>query len=382
LRNTTGTLAPQQGRASIYAAPAATLFCRVRENNVKVPENSRIRRMKTRGNRTMSIISLKKMSLAAIVSAATIAVLSVPGAAQEKVWKHGLIKAKADAGIFLMVTTRDFAKKQGLKLEISEFNNDQLALKALIAGELDSFEGGPQGAFSANSKGADTKILGCHWVVVPHGIYAKDSIKTVADLKGKQIAVSAPNSMPDMLARSALEKFGLSDKDVKLAAVGGDRDRYQALVGGVVDAAVVSNEIEPVAPKNIHLLVAGRDAVPNFLRVCIISSAKVLATRGDDAVKFLAAEMSALRYALSHKAETVALTEKLIHSKPGDPRPAFVYDDAVQHHAVDPTLPLPAAKFEWIQAQLVKAGKLKKALDLKTFTAPEVREKALKLSGS
>ena len=330
----------------------------------------------------MSIINLRNLSLAAIVSAATIAVLSVPGAAQEKVWKHGLIKAKADAGIFLMVTTRDFAKKQGLKLEISEFNNDQLALKALIAGELDSFEGGPQGAFSANSKGADAKILGCHWVVVPHGIYAKDSIKTVADLKGKQIAVSAPNSMPDMLARSALEKFGLSDKDVKLAAVGGDRDRYQALVGGVVDAAVVSNEIEPVAPKNIHLLVAGRDAVPNFLRVCIISSAKVLATRGDDAVKFLAAEMSALRYALSHKAETVALTEKLIHSKPGDPRPAFVYDDAVQHHAVDPTLPLPAAKFEWIQAQLVKAGKLKKALDLKTITAPEVREKALKLSGS
>ena len=29
-----------------------------------------------------------------------------PATAQEKVWKHGLIKAKADAGIFLMVTHR------------------------------------------------------------------------------------------------------------------------------------------------------------------------------------------------------------------------------------------------------------------------------------
>jgi len=28
--------------------------------------------------------------------------------------------------------------------------------------------------------------------------------------------------------------------DVKLAAVGGDRDRFTALLGGVVDAAVVS----------------------------------------------------------------------------------------------------------------------------------------------
>jgi NitT/TauT family transport system substrate-binding protein len=321
----------------------------------------------------------RTIAFAVVIALAAVALSPVPSMAQEKIWRHGLIKAKADAGIFLMVTKRDFAAKQGIKIVTSEFRNDQLALKALIAGELDSFEGGPQGVFSADSKGADAKILGCHWVVVPHGIYAKSSIKTVADLKGKQIAVSAPNSMPDMLARSALAKFGVSVKDVKLAAVGGDHDRYQALVGGVVDAAVVSNEVEPVAPKNIHLLVAGRDAVPNFLRVCLISSAKTLAAQGDVAVKFLAAEMSALRYALSHRDETIALTRELIHAKPGDPRPAFVFDDAVKHHAVDPTLPLPAEKLNWIQEQLIKAGKLKAPLDLKVVTAPEYREKALKM---
>jgi NitT/TauT family transport system substrate-binding protein len=317
--------------------------------------------------------------IVAFLAAAAIALVAVPSKAQEKVWRHGLIKAKADAGIFLMVTRRDFAKKQGLKIEIAEFRNDQLALKAMIAGELDSFEGGPQGVFSADAKGGDAKILGCHWVVLPHGIYAKDTIKSVADLKGKQIAVSAPNSLPDMLAREALAKYGVSDTDVKLAAVGGDNERYQALVAGVVDAAVVSNEVEPVAPKSIHLLVAGRDAVPNFLRVCIISSAKVLAARGDDAVKFLAAEMNALRYALTHRDEAVALTREVIHAKADDPRPAFVFDDAVKHQAVDPALPLPTRKFDWIQAQLVKAGKLKAPLDLSTVTAPEYREKALKL---
>jgi NitT/TauT family transport system substrate-binding protein len=329
----------------------------------------------------MTIAKTRHIALAAIVAAATIGLLAVPAPAQEKVWKHGLINAKADAGIFLMVSTRDFAAKQGLKLEISQFKDDQIALKALIAGELDSFEGGPQGVFAADSKGADAKILGCHWIVVPHGIYAKGNITKVADLKGKSIAVSAPNSMPDMLARSALAKYGVSDKDVKLAAVGGDRDRYQALIGGVVDAAVVSNEYQPVAPKDVHLLVAGRDAVPNFLRVCIVSTAKTLAARGDDAVKFLAAEMNALRFALSNKDATVALTREIIHAKPDDPRPAFVYDDAIEHKAVDPTLPLPAAKIQWIQEQMVKAGKLTTPLDLKAVTAPEYREKALKLVG-
>ena len=329
----------------------------------------------------MTIARTRSIALAAILAAATIGLLSQPAAAQEKVWKHGLLNAKADAGIFLMVSTRDFAAKQGLKLEISQFKDDQIALKALIAGEVDSFEGGPQGVFAADSKGADAKILGCHWIVVPHGIYAKQNIAKIADLKGKSIAVSAPNSMPDMLARSALAKFGVSDTDVKLAAIGSDHDRYQALIGGIVDAAVVSNEYQPVSPKNIHLLVAGRDAVPNFLRVCIISTAKKLAERGDDAVKFLTAEMNALRFALSNRDATVALTREIIHAKPDDPRPAFVYDDAVEHKAVDPTLPLPAEKIQWIQEQMVKSGKLPKPLDIKVVTAPDYREKALKLVG-
>ena len=320
-----------------------------------------------------------KIAVGPLVVAAIVAFCSTRADAQEKIWKHGLINAKSDAGIFLMVSTRDFAKKQGLKIEISQFKDDQLALKALIAGELDSFEGGPQGVFTADSKGGDVRILGCHWVVVPHGIYAKTSIKSVADLKGKQIAVSAPNSMPDMLARAALAKFGVADKDVKLAAVGGDKDRYQALVGGVVEAAVVSNEYQPVAPKDVHLLVAGRDAVPNFVRVCMMTSAKILAAKGEDAVRFLAAEMSALRFALSHKAETVALTREITKAKPDDPRPAFVYDDAVEHHAVDPALPLPMEKFAWIQEQLIKAGKLPAPIDVKTVVAPQYREKALAL---
>lgn len=323
-----------------------------------------------------------KIAVGSVVAATLAAILSAQTGAQERIWKHGLINAKADAGIFLMVSTRDFAKKQGLKIEISQFKDDQLALKALIAGELDSFEGGPQGVFAADAKGGDVKLLGCHWIVVPHGIYANDKVTRVEDLKGKQIAVSAPNSMPDMLARSALAKFGVSDTEVKLAAIGGDNDRYQALLGGVVDAAVVSNEYQPVAPKSIHLLVAGRDAVPNFLRVCMVSTAKKLAERGDDAVKFLAAEMSALRFALSHRDETIALTREITRAKPDDPRPAFVYDDAIQHKAVDPTLPLPTEKIQWIQEQMVKAGRLKAPLDLATVTAPEYRERALKVLGN
>jgi NitT/TauT family transport system substrate-binding protein len=323
----------------------------------------------------------RHIALAAILAAATIGLLPQPAAAQGKPWKHALLNAKADAGFFMMLANRGFAEKQGLKLELLQVKDDQIGLKALIAGEVDSFEGGPQGVFAAVARGADIKIIGCHWVVLPHGIYVRDDIHSVADLKGKSVAVSAPNTMPDMLARFALAKYGVTTDQVKLAAVGGDRERYQALAGGVVEAAVVSNEYEPTMPKNLHLLVAGRDAVPNFMRVCMVTSGKVLAERGDDVVHFLAAEMQALGYALSHKAETVALTQEILHSKPDDPRPAFVYDDAVAHHAIDPELPIPATKLDWMQEQLVKAGKLNAPIPLAKVTAPEYREKALKVVG-
>jgi NitT/TauT family transport system substrate-binding protein len=329
----------------------------------------------------MTIANTKGIALITIVAAAAVSMLSAPAAAQGKPWKHALLNAKADAGIFMMLAKRGFAEKQGLIIELLQVKDDQIGLKALIAGEVDSFEGGPQGVFAAAARGADVKIIGCHWVVVPHGIYVRDDIHKVEDLKGKSIAVSSPNTMPDMLARFALAKYGVTADQVKLAAVGGDHERYQALAGGVVEGAVVSNEYQPTMPKNLHLLVAGRDAVPNFLRVCMVTSGKVLAERGDDAVHFLAAEMQALRYALSHKVETVALTQEIIHAKPDDPRPAFVYDDAVAHHAIDADLPIPAAKLEWMQEQLVKAGKLKEPIALAKYSAPEYREKALKLIG-
>src|SRR5262245_47142106 len=237
-------------------------------------------------------------------------------------WKHGIIAPKADAGFLLMAAKGGFAEKEGLKLDLLEVKDDQIGLKALLAGELDSYEGGVQGAIAADVRGGDVKIMGCHWVVIPHGIMFKAGIDKMEDLKGKSIAVSAPGSFPDMLARVALAKYKIAPSDVRLAAVGGDRDRYTALLGGVVDAAVVSNEYLPLASsKNLKMLLEGKDALPNFLRVCMFSSGKVLAQRREDAIRYLSAQSKALRYGLAHRDETIKLAAEATDAKVDDPRP-------------------------------------------------------------
>ena len=180
----------------------------------------------------MPISKARTFALAVAFAGVVAVLMPVAAHAQTKPWRHALLNAKADAGIFMMAAKRGFAEKLGLKIELLQVKDDQIGLKALIAGEVDSFEGGPQGVFAAAARGADVKIIGCHWIVLPHGIYAREGIQKVEDLKGKSVAVSAPNSMPDMLARFALAKYGVQANEVKLAAVGGDRERYQALAGG------------------------------------------------------------------------------------------------------------------------------------------------------
>src|SRR6201991_4406727 len=107
-------------------------------------------------------------------------------------WRHGVLEAKSDAGVVFMASKGGFTEKQGLKVEMMQFKGDALALKALIAGELDTYEGSPGGPMLAASNGADIKLVGCYWPILTYGIFAKASIANPLDLKGKGMANSSP----------------------------------------------------------------------------------------------------------------------------------------------------------------------------------------------
>jgi NitT/TauT family transport system substrate-binding protein len=325
---------------------------------------------------------MQKM-MAAAVAATVLAAVGGPAFAQgPKPWRHALLEPKNDAGFFFMPSKGGFAQKLGLNVDLVPVKTDSIGLKALIAGELESFEGGAQGAIAAASRGADVKIIGCHWITVPHGIFVRGNINSLRDLKGKSVAVSTPGTFPELVAKAAFEREGIAYEDVKFAAMGGDSDRYKALVAGVVDGAVVSNEYLPLVGKEgIKQLVAGRDVVPDFIRNCLFSTAKVLAERNADAVKFLTAQMQGLRYALDHREETIKLTREVSGAKPDDPRPAFVFDEAVRTQSIAPDLPLPLAKLEAMQRVMVSSGALPKPADLSKIVDGSIRAKALTAAG-
>jgi NitT/TauT family transport system substrate-binding protein len=315
---------------------------------------------------------------------ALLATLVLAGAAQAqnlKPWRHGVINLKSDAGFVMMPMQHDFAAKRGLKIEVVQVKDGALGLKALIAGELESLDGGAGEGIVAAMRGADVKTVGCHWPGLPHALFVRGNINKVEDLRGKSIATSAPGSLPDNMMRTLLEKYGIPESAVSFAAVGGDVDRYKALTAGIVDATVVSSEYLPVSPAGIKILVAGRDVIPNFMRLCLNMSSKTITARRDDAIGFLAAEIEGLRYAFAHRDETIKLARELSEAKADDPRPAFVYDEFVKYKAVDPDIPLPMDKLVWMQEQFVKNGSLPRVDDVGKIVDATLRVKALELVG-
>jgi NitT/TauT family transport system substrate-binding protein len=326
-------------------------------------------------------MSSQRWGLALLATGFLLAGFTPAGAQELKPWKHGVIEPKGDAGFMLMVGQHGFAEKRGLKLGIVALKNGATAHKALLAGELDSIESSPGAAILAGAHGADIKIVGCDWPGVPHGLMVRSTIKKVEDLKGKTVAVAAPGSLPNLLINAILEKYQIAPSEVRFANLGGDLDRFKAVVAGVADAGVVAAEFMAVAPNDITMLVAGHEALPNYVRLCLTVTGKVLASRRDDTINFMAAEMDALRFAVVNRAETIKLTQETINAKPDDPRPAYAFDDTVKRGAIDPSVTLPLDKLNWMQSELVRAGNLKAPVDLATITDAGIRDEAAKRAG-
>ncbi|MGH6725441.1 MAG: ABC transporter substrate-binding protein [Pseudolabrys sp.] len=316
-----------------------------------------------------------------LVAAALVACGLTIANAQEKVWKHGILEAKSDSGFIAMVDKGGFAEKRGLKVELLQIKAGSTLMKALIAGEIDSVDMGAAESIVAGARGTGVKIVGCDWHGMPQVVLAKAEIKTPADLKGKTIAISSPGSLPDLLVRGMLDAEKVPHADVKFAPQGADLDRYKSMLAGITDAAVVSNEFEAVMPPSIKVLMKANVVLPQFIRLCIATTSKVLATRRADLVKFVAAEMDAYKYATTHRDATIKLAHEMTHAKPDDKRAEFITDQTIAAKQIDPALTIPADRLEWMQQLFVKAGSIKQAVPISSIIDTSVRDDAAKLAG-
>jgi NitT/TauT family transport system substrate-binding protein len=295
-------------------------------------------------------------------------------------WRQAMIAPKADAGFFLMAARRGFAEREGLKVEVIDVKDDQVGVRALLSGEVDSFDSAT-GGVTVTARGADARMVGCPWLAAPYVLLARTGITSMEGLKGKTIAASSPGTPPDVVAHASLAAFKVADQEVRFAAVGGDRDRYNALIGGVVDAAVVADEYTPLpSSKTLNVLAQARQVLPQWIRFCTLVNGKALTARRPDALAFLTAQIKAFRYAVSHRTETIKLTQEATDAAPDDPRPAYVFDEAVKPGVVAPDFPIPVDGLTWMRDRLAQTGQIPKT-DIANMVDADLRAQALERIG-
>ena len=133
-----------------------------------------------------------------------------------------------------------YFKDEGLQVEISDFAGGAKALQALVGGSADVVSGAYEHTINMQSKGQviTAFVLQGRAPQIVFGVSNKTmpNYKSITDLKGKKIGVTAPGSSTNMIANFVLAKGGLKPTDVSFIGVGTAAGALSALRSGQIDA--------------------------------------------------------------------------------------------------------------------------------------------------
>ncbi len=143
--------------------------------------------------------------------------------------------------------TQGYFKAEGLEVTIADFAGGSQALRAVVGGSADVVSGAFEHTLNMQSKGQKLRafVLQGRAPQIVLGVNPKTmpNFKTVADLKGKKIGVTAPGSSTNVMANFVLAKAGLKPADVSIVGVGAGSGAVAAMRAGQIDA--ISN-LDPV----------------------------------------------------------------------------------------------------------------------------------------
>jgi NitT/TauT family transport system substrate-binding protein len=193
---------------------------------------------------------MKRRTLLSLAPAALAAPVLIAHAQSLEKPKVALAVGGRNLLYYLALTIADslgYFKNEGLDVTINDFAGGSQALRALVGGSVDVVSGAFEHTVNMQAKGQKLRafVLMGRAPQIVLGINPKQmpNFKSVADLKGKKIGVTAPGSSTNVMANFVLAKAGLKPSDVSIVGVGASSGAVAAMRSGQIDA--ISN-LDPV----------------------------------------------------------------------------------------------------------------------------------------
>jgi len=136
--------------------------------------------------------------------------------------------------------TLGYFKDEGLEPQIVDFAGGSQALRAVVGGSADVVSGAFEHTINMQAKGQRLRAFVLQGrapqIVLAVNRKTMPQFKSVADLKGRKIGVTAPGSSTNIMANFVLAKAGLKPSDVSYIGVGATNAAIAAIRQGQIDA--------------------------------------------------------------------------------------------------------------------------------------------------
>ena len=199
---------------------------------------------------------------------------------------------------------KGFFRAAGLNVKTHEVQTGPVAVAAMNSGQLDfAFIGPGPTRLAVAGKAV---IIGVNDISISDYVIAKKSIKTMKDLRGKQVGYAVGTSSSLRLAL-ALEKEGMTLADVKSVNISEPANIGAAFSSGRLPAVVTWAPFSGTILKKVpdaHVLATDKDYYPEMaLPDTFTTTAKMLKEKPDTVRRFMWAIAKANDWTIAHQKE-------------------------------------------------------------------------------
>ncbi len=204
-----------------------------------------------------------------------------------------------------------YLKEEGLEAQLLSIRGE-IAIRTTLAGEVDFFTNAGS-ALAAGVRGVPVKIVTVFQDKPGWDLIAQPDIKSVAQLRGKNIAVMSPEGSLAVVAREILRKNGIDPaKDVNLVTMGGDEVRFPALQTKSIQATLFNTAMSLKAQKEGFTKLALASDYANLIEGGLSTSNDRIKQGPDKIFRFIRAALKGLNFFVTKKEPSIKyMTEAL-----------------------------------------------------------------------
>src|SRR5215510_4261386 len=213
---------------------------------------------------------------------------------------------------FLIIAQKEgYLKEEGLDAQLLSIRGE-IAIRTTLAGEVDFFTNAGS-ALAAAVRGVPVKIVTVFQDRPSWDLIAQPDIKSVAQLRGKNIGIMSPEGSLAVVAREILRKNGMDPgKDVNLVVMGGDEVRFPALQTKSIQATLFSTGMSLKAQKEGFTKLAMAGDYANLIEGGLATSNDRIKQSPEKMFRFIRAALKGLNFFVVKREQSIKyMTEAL-----------------------------------------------------------------------